>query len=109
GGIALLLTFCVAIPVGVVSAMKRGSVWDYLGMGGAVLGPAIPGSWRVLMLIYLFSVRLGWLPTGGTGGPVHYVMPVIVLGAFYAARMARPPPPSVVHTPGEGEIPARQR
>ena len=50
--VALLLTFCVAIPVGVVSAMKRGSVWDYLGMGGAVLGQAIPGFWLGLMLIY---------------------------------------------------------
>ncbi len=56
GGAALLLTFCLAIPVGVVSAMKRGSVWDYLGMGGAVLGQAIPGFWLGLMLIYLFSV-----------------------------------------------------
>jgi peptide/nickel transport system permease protein len=104
GGIALLLTFCVAIPVGVVSAMKRGSLWDYLGMGGAVLGQAIPGFWLGLMLIYLFSVRLGWLPTGGTGGPVHYVMPVIVLGAFYAARMARLTRSSVLDTLGEDYI-----
>ncbi|HEY5726893.1 MAG TPA: ABC transporter permease [Methylomirabilota bacterium] len=104
GGVALLLTFCIAIPVGVVSAMKRGSVWDYLGMGGAVLGQAIPGFWLGLMLIYLFSVRLGWLPTGGTGGPVHYVMPVIVLGAFYAARMARLTRSSVLDTLGEDYI-----
>jgi ABC-type dipeptide/oligopeptide/nickel transport system permease component len=41
------------------------------------------------MLIYVFSVRLGWLPTGGTGGPAHYVMPSLVLAAFYAARTAR--------------------
>ena len=104
GGVALLLTFCLAIPVGVVSAMKRGSVWDYLGMGGAVLGQAIPGFWLGLMLIYLFSVRLGWLPTGGTGGPLHYVMPVLVLGAFYAARMARLTRSSVLDTLGEDFI-----
>ena len=104
GGAALLLTFCLAIPVGVVSAMKRGSVWDYLGMGGAVLGQAIPGFWLGLMLIYLFSVRLGWLPTGGTGGPLHYVMPVLVLGAFYAARMARLTRSSVLDTLGEDFI-----
>jgi peptide/nickel transport system permease protein len=104
GGAALLLTFCLAIPVGVVSAMKRGSVWDYLGMGGAVLGQAIPGFWLGLMLIYLFSVRLGWLPTGGTGGPLHYVMPVLVLGAFYAARMARLTRSSVLDTLGEDYI-----
>ena len=104
GGAALLLTFCLAIPVGVVSAMKRGSVWDYLGMGGAVLGQAIPGFWLGLMLIYLFSVRLGWLPTGGTGGLLHYVMPVLVLGAFYAARMARLTRSSVLDTLGEDYI-----
>jgi peptide/nickel transport system permease protein len=56
------------------------------------------------MLIYLFSVRLGWLPTGGTGGPVHYVMPVLVLGAFYAARMARLTRSSVLDTLGEDFI-----
>jgi len=104
GGVALLLTFCLAIPVGVVSAMKRGSAWDYFGMGGAVLGQAIPGFWLGLMLIYLFSVRLGWLPTGGTGGPLHYVMPVLVLGAFYAARMARLTRSSVLDTLGEDFI-----
>jgi peptide/nickel transport system permease protein len=104
GGLALLLTFCLAIPVGVVSAMKRGSVWDYLGMGGAVLGQAIPGFWLGLMLIYFFSVQLGWLPTGGTGGIHHYVMPVVVLAAFYAARIARLTRSSVLDILGEDYI-----
>jgi peptide/nickel transport system permease protein len=104
GGFALLLTFCLAIPVGVISAMKRGSVWDYLGMGGAVLGQAIPGFWLGLMLIYFFSVQLGWLPTGGTGGPNHYVMPVVVLAAFYAARIARLTRSSVLDILGEDYI-----
>ena len=44
-------------------------------MTGAVLGQAIPGFWLGLMLIYFFSVRLGWLPTGGTGGIAHFIMP----------------------------------
>jgi peptide/nickel transport system permease protein len=104
GGFALLLTFCLAIPVGVISAMKRGSVWDYLGMGGAVLGQAIPGFWLGLMLIYFFSVQLGWLPTGGTGGLHHYVMPVVVLAAFYAARIARLTRSSVLDILGEDYI-----
>jgi peptide/nickel transport system permease protein len=104
GGAALLLTFCLAIPVGVISAMKRGSLLDYLGMGGAVLGQAIPGFWLGLMLIYFFSVQLGWLPTGGTGGVIHYVMPVIVLAAFYAARIARLTRSSVLDILGEDYI-----
>ena len=87
--VALLLTFCLAIPVGLISGIRRGSLLDYLGMGATVLGQAVPGFWLGLMLIFLFSVRLGWLPTGGTGGVAHFVMPSIVLAAFYAARMAR--------------------
>jgi peptide/nickel transport system permease protein len=86
---ALALTFCVAVPVGVISAVRRGTAVDVLGMTLAVLGQAIPGFWLGLMLIYIFSVRLGWLPTGGTGSLPHLIMPSIVLAAFYAARMAR--------------------
>jgi len=86
---ALLLAFSLSIPIGILSATHRGTLVDYLGMGGAVLGQAIPGFWLGLMLIYLFSVRLHWLPTGGMGGPTHFVMPCIVLASFYAARMAR--------------------
>lgn len=86
---ALGLTFCLAVPLGVLSAVRRGTVLDFLGMSLAVLGQAIPGFWLGLILIYVFSVRLGWLPTGGTGGLAHLVMPCLVLAAFYAARMAR--------------------
>jgi len=100
-GGALALTFCVAIPLGVISATRRGSALDYLGMGAAVLGQAIPGFWLGLMMIYFFSVRLAWLPTGGTGGLAHYVMPCVVLAAFFAARMARLTRSSMLDTLGE--------
>ena len=100
-GCALLLTFGVAVPVGVLSAVRRGSLVDFLGMGGAVLGQAVPGFWLGLMMIYFFSVRLGWLPTGGMGGPLHFVMPCVVLASFYAARMARITRSSVLDTLNE--------
>src|SRR5712692_3070436 len=57
---ALVLAFSLSIPIGILSATHRGTLVDYLGMGGAVLGQAIPGFWLGLMLIYLFSVRLHW-------------------------------------------------
>jgi peptide/nickel transport system permease protein len=98
---ALLLTFCVAVPVGVFSAVRRGSLFDLFGMTGAVLGQAVPGFWLGLMMIYFFSVRLGWLPTGGMGGPLHFVMPCVVLASFYAARMARLTRSSVLDTLNE--------
>jgi peptide/nickel transport system permease protein len=100
-GSALALTFCVAVPVGVLSAVRRGSLVDFLGMGGAVLGQAVPGFWLGLMMIYFFSVRLGWLPTGGMGGPLHFVMPCVVLASFYAARLARITRSSVLDTLNE--------
>ncbi len=98
---ALALTVCIAVPAGVISAVRRGSALDYLGMGLAVLGQAVPNFWLGLMLIYVFSVRLGWLPTGGTGGPLHYIMPCVVLAAFYAARIARLTRSSVLDTLNE--------
>ena len=101
GGMALLLTFLVAIPIGVLSATRRGTVFDYLGMGAAVLGQAIPGFWLGLMLIYFFSVRLHWLPTGGMDGPANFVMPCVVLASFYAARIARLTRSSVLDTLNE--------
>jgi peptide/nickel transport system permease protein len=100
-GGALLLTFCVAVPVGVLSAVRRGSLVDFLGMSGAVLGQAVPGFWLGLMMIYFFSVRLGWLPTGGMGSPLHFVMPCVVLASFYAARLARITRSSVLDTLNE--------
>ena len=95
---AIVLTACLAVPAGVLSAVRRGSIWDHLGMTGAVLGQAIPGFWLGLMLIYFFSVRLGWLPTGGTGGIAHFIMPSVVLASFYSARMARLTRSSVLET-----------
>src|SRR5215468_3728570 len=101
GGVALALTFVLAVPVGILSAVKRGSLWDYVGMTAAVLGQAIPGFWLGLMLIYLFSVRLHWLPTGGMDGPANFVMPCVVLASFYAARIARLTRSSVLDTLNE--------
>ena len=86
---AVLLTLGVAVPLGVISAVRRGTVLDHAATVVTVLGQAVPGFWLGLMLIYVFSVRLGWLPTGGTGSAAHLVMPSIVLAAFFSARIAR--------------------
>src|SRR5213594_2508296 len=86
---SVLLTLVVAVPLGVVTAVKRNTVVDYAGTVGTVLGQAVPGFWLGLMLIYVFSVQLRWLPTGGMGTVAHLVMPSFVLAAFYSARVAR--------------------
>ncbi len=104
GGASLLLTVGIALPVGVLSAVRRNSVLDHVGTVATVLGQATPGFWLGLMLIYLFSVRLGWLPTGGTGSIAHLVMPSVVLAAFFAARIARLTRSAVLDVLGEEYI-----
>src|SRR5262244_2353272 len=88
-GTAILLTLVVAVPLGVVTAVRRDGVVDHAGTIVTVLGQATPGFWLGLMLIYVFAVQLRWLPTGGMGGLAHLVMPSIVLAAFFTARVAR--------------------
>ena len=85
----IVVSLGVAIPVGVVSAANRESIFDRIGIIFTVLGQAIPGFWLGLMAMLLFSVRLGWLPTGGRGGWENFILPTLTLTAFYAARFAR--------------------
>ena len=88
-GSAVLLTLVVAVPLGVVTAVKRNTLVDHVGTLATVIGQAVPGFWLGLMLIYVFSVQLRWLPTGGMGSLAHLVMPSVVLAAFFSARIAR--------------------
>ena len=88
-GSAIGLTLLVAVPLGVLTAVRRDTLVDHLGTMAAVLGQATPGFWLGLMLIYVFAVQLRWLPTGGSGTLAHLVMPSVVLAAFFAARVAR--------------------
>ena len=98
---AVVLTLVIAVPLGVISAVRRGTLVDQVGMLATVLGQAVPGFWLGLMLIYVFSVQLRWLPTGGTGGVANLVMPSIVLAAFFAARIARLTRSTVLDALGE--------
>jgi peptide/nickel transport system permease protein len=88
-GSSIFLTLIVAVPLGVLTAVRRDTAVDHLGTVATVLGQATPGFWLGLMLIYVFAVQLRWLPTGGTGTLAHLVMPSVVLAAFFAARVAR--------------------
>jgi peptide/nickel transport system permease protein len=88
-GSSIALTLLVAVPLGVLTAVRRDTPIDHLGTVATVLGQATPGFWLGLMLIYVFAVQLRWLPTGGSGSLAHLVMPSVVLAAFFAARVAR--------------------
>src|SRR5919109_718250 len=103
-GAALALTLAVAVPLGVLSAVRRDTAFDHVGTVVTVLGQATPGFWLGLMLIYVFAVQLRWLPTGGMGTVGHLVMPSIVLAAFYAARVARLTRSAVLDALGEDYV-----
>jgi len=82
----------VGIPLGVLSAVKRGSVWDYLGRGIALLGQTLPVFWVGIMGILIFAVQLRWLPVGTMPDEFsfkHFIMPAITLGWFSAAGYLR--------------------
>ena len=78
-GIAFLLTMATGIPLGILSAVKRDTIFDNLGKLFAVAGIAAPSFWIAIMLILLFGAILGWLPTFGRGGIDHFILPAFVL------------------------------
>ncbi len=86
---AMVVTVLVALPAGVVSAVKRGSLIDSLVIAGSVLGHSIPSFFLGLLLIYLLAVKAHLLPTSGRGTLAHLLMPALTLALFYAGRLAR--------------------
>lgn len=86
---ALALGLLIAFPAGIVAARRHGTATDQVAMVGALFGQSTPVFWLGTMLILVFAVWLRWLPTGGTGGPQHLVLPTVTLGLYSAARTAR--------------------
>jgi ABC-type dipeptide/oligopeptide/nickel transport system permease component len=89
---ALLISYVIAIPLGVLAAVKRNTWIDQLAMGGAILGMGIPNFWLALILVYFFSLRLGVLPSAGCCDPPQLILPALVLAAEGTAvtmRMTR--------------------
>ena len=86
---ALLIALAVAIPAGILAALKRGGIADILIRISVLLGQAVPGFWLALVLIMIFGVRLQWLPVSGAEGWKSLVLPAIVAGSFSMATVTR--------------------
>lgn len=87
--LSFTISLLIAIPVGVIAAIKRYTWFDYGSMLGSTLGVAVPNYWIGLMAIVIFSVKLGWLPPYGSEGWKSYILPVIVLSIEEIAALAR--------------------
>ncbi len=88
-GVSLLLAVAIGIPLGVLSAVKRDTLFDGSAKIFALLGQSVPNFWLGLMMMWIFAVNLGWLPTSGTGGWKNFIMPAITLGSFQVAAITR--------------------
>ena len=94
---AILVAILIAIPSGIFSALRRNSVWDYVVNALSLSGLSVPNFWLGILLILLFSVRLGWLPASGHvpffespwRNLEHMLMPAFVLGSGLAAVLMR--------------------
>jgi peptide/nickel transport system permease protein len=86
---ATLIALALAVPAGIYAAVHRGGLLDRALMAGTLIGQAMPIFWLGIMLITLFSVRLGWLPTSGRGSLAQLVMPSVTLSTYVMALLAR--------------------
>ena len=87
GGLATAISFPLSIAIGVFTAVRRDSFMDYGGKTLAIVGQATPDFWIAIILIWVFAVTLGWLPTSGKGDWQHLVLPVLVLALPSAATL----------------------
>jgi len=85
----IVISIIIAIPLGVISAVKRWSFWDYLGMAFSQVGMAIPSFWLGILLLLLFSVKIKLFPLFGSGTIRHLILPAISLGIARAAVLLR--------------------
>lgn len=86
---ATLLALALALPLGVLGAMRRNSPVDHITRVVAMAGASIPSYWLAYLLILVFAVRLHWLPVSGRGGWQHLVLPAVALGLGSAAVLMR--------------------
>ena len=84
-GVSVLL----AVPIGVMSAVKKGTMVDTAGKLVALLGQSLPSFWLAIVLIWIFAVQLGWFPTSGRGGVSNMILPAVAMGWFSVASFMR--------------------
>ncbi len=88
-GTSILIALIIALPLGVLAAVRKGSIWDRIAMTFSMLGVAIPNFWMGPILILVFSLWLGWFPVSGNDQILSLVLPALTLGTALAAILSR--------------------
>lgn len=86
---AFVFSMAVGVPLGILSSVKRDSVWDHVGKVVALLGQSMPPFWLGIMLMFFFAVTLGWVPPSGRFEWSSFILPAITLGWFTTAANMR--------------------
>jgi peptide/nickel transport system permease protein len=102
--VAMFLTLIVGLPLGIISGAKPGSLSDHFSRVSSLLGLCMPVFWIGLVLMYIFSFKLGWLPVGGTGTWKHLILPAVTMAAYTVATLARMTRSSLMEVLGEDYI-----
>ncbi len=89
GSIVMLVTVLIGIPLGVLAAVRHNTLLDRATMSTAVIGSTMPNFVLGILLIFIFSLKLRLLPSGNTGTPLHYILPVIAMSVGPTASVAR--------------------
>ncbi|KFI22227.1 nickel ABC transporter permease [Nitrosococcus oceani] len=101
---ALLVAILIAFPLGVLAAVRRGTIWDRAASAFALLGVSVPNFWLGPMLILVFSIGLGWFPVSGRAGLSSLVLPALTLGSALAAILSRMVRAALLEVLGEDYI-----
>ncbi|HYM52791.1 MAG TPA: ABC transporter permease [Candidatus Dormibacteraeota bacterium] len=89
GGMAFLFSVVLGIPLGVIAALRQNKWPDYFSTFFSVIGIATPSFVLAVLLVFAFSLTLDWFPTRGWSGPEYWVLPVVALGSYGVAQLAR--------------------
>jgi ABC-type dipeptide/oligopeptide/nickel transport system permease component len=104
GAVSLLFSVLIGLPTGILAALKQNSIADYVSTFIAVVGRSVPTIVMGPLLMWIFALQLGLLPTSGWGRPIQVVLPAVTLGAYFAAYIARLTRASLLQVVGEDYI-----
>ena len=103
-GASMILATLIGVPIGVIAAVNRGRFLDFFPMGLSILGVSAPPFWTGMLLIYLFALKLRWLPVGGATTTTSIILPMVTLGIIVSAFLARMTRSSMLEVLGQDYV-----